>query len=302
MFSFNTAKLHKQRLQSLNSHSYEISEDYDLDFNKIIGSEKNLDAKLIDAGFIDVSEQLSVKYRRNILLLGGAVLFGILAFFLYRTMFAVFIGVIAGLYSSALIWVTWVKVKTKDVVRSCYFDLPLILEELILLIESGLGLFPAMERVCSIDFEDGLKDLGLCRKVFKKAYSLASHGMPISQAFSVVSRSVNCVPLKQVLIHLDVSASVGGELLVSLRALSEQVHREWKMQVETRVKKLENFVVFPVFMAVMGLLLLTAAVPLVPVFEFMTSLKKGSAAGGAINQPASVDSVGNSSLNQVGGL
>ena len=70
------------------------------------------------------------------------------------------------------------------------------------------------------------------------------------------------------------------------------------MQVETRVRKLENIVVFPVFMAVMGLLLLTSAVPLVPVFEFMSSLNKTNSGGASTNSnvaglsPVSLDKLG----------
>lgn len=63
------------------------------------------------------------------------------------------------------------------------------------------------------------------------------------------------------------------------------------MQVETRVKRLENLVVFPVFLAVMGLLLLTSAVPLVPVIDFMTSMKNG-ANGNVADQPVQLKSGG----------
>lgn len=265
------------RLDSMQStYLYELNEE--IDVSDFLTKNKALDARLSQAGYIDLDEQLRVKKVR----LGVGILVLLTSVFLSLSYFGKPIPVVVtgvlSLYCFFVAWVIWLKLKTSDVVRSAYFDLPLILEELILLVESGLGLFPALERVCAFDKSDFIGgDPGVCRKVFKKAYSLAVCGMPVGQAFETVSRATDCVPLKQVLIHLDVSSGVGGELLTSLRALSEQVHKEWKLSVETRVKRLENLVVFPVFMAVMGLLLLTAAVPIVPVLDFMGSLNQGNA-------------------------
>jgi type II secretory pathway component PulF len=111
--------------------------------------------------------------------------------------------------------------------------------------------------------------------------------MPIGQALSIVSDSVPQRTLRHVLLHLDISGTEGGELVPALRNLSEYVHNEWKLSVETRVKRLENLVVFPVFASVMGLLVLTSAVPLVPILEFMDTL--------SAKQPQAV-----SALNPVG--
>jgi Flp pilus assembly protein TadB len=288
----------KRKLEVLGEYYREVGDDGDIDFSSIIGADKNLNSRLVDAGYIDSDEQSQVNKTRNILILLFTALSGALAFLVFKSIIALVVGFVIGLYIASIGWLLWLKAKARDVLRSAYFDLPLILEELILLIESGLGLFPAMEKVCQLDRNENVNKVGLCRKVFRKSFQLAVHGMPISQAFSVVSKSINCIPLKQVLIHLDVSASIGGELLTSLRALSDQVHKEWKMQVETRVRKLENIVVFPVFMAVMGLLLLTSAVPLVPVFEFMSSLNKTNSGGAATNSnvaglsPVSIDKLG----------
>ncbi len=244
----------------------------------LLESRFKLDPKLLECGYLEYYEQKKIFKIRLVLILLGLIVGSSLAHLCFNRAVFLLLGGGLGIYFALLCWFIWLASKTKNVLRAAYFDLPLILEELILLVESGLGLFPALEKVCvyqDSDFEYG--DPGVCRKSFKRAYTLAVHGMPVSHAFAMVSKGTSCLPLKQVLIHLDVSASIGGELLTSLRSLSDQVHKEWKMQVETRVKRLENIVVFPVFLSVMGLLLLTSAVPLVPVFEFMSGLKKGTA-------------------------
>ena len=65
-------------------------------------------------------------------------------------------------------------------------------------------------------------------------------------------------------------------MIPALRGLSEHAHTEWRLSVEHRVRRLENWVVFPVFGAVLGLLLLLSAVPLVPLLSLNQSLQTKS--------------------------
>ena len=113
-------------------------------------------------------------------------------------------------------------------------------------------------------------------KIMNMVYELSSSGMPFGQALELVADKVESKPLRHVLMHLDVSSSEGGALIPSLRSLADYASKEWKLSVETRVKRLENSVVFPVFMAVIGLMLLVAAVPVVPVMDFFGNMDKES--------------------------
>jgi Flp pilus assembly protein TadB len=176
-----------------------------------------------------------------------------------------------GAYLAGCVFFLWLSYRKKDSIRSIYYELPLVLEELVLLVESGLSLFPALEEVCYPDSSQKSRST-LVRKTLRTAYQLAVHGLPVSQAFEQVARVCPFPPLRHVLLHLDISSNVGGELLHSLQTLSNQVHQEWKIAVEGRIKRLENLVVFPVFVSVMGLMILTAAVPLVPVLDYMSSI------------------------------
>ena len=103
-------------------------------------------------------------------------------------------------------------------------------------------------------------------------YRIDGGGIPFTQALGMVASSIEIRAVRNVLLHLDVSSAEGGRLVPALRSLSDRAHQEWKLGVETRVRRLENLVVFPVFISVMGLMLLTAAVPIVPLVEFAKSL------------------------------
>ncbi|HMO18330.1 MAG TPA: type II secretion system F family protein [Oligoflexia bacterium] len=264
--------------------SFDVESRSSSDLEKILrefSSGEKLDDKLSLAGYLTLSEQSKVKRMRLILVAVFSVMFGAAGFSIWNIP-GMLGGVVFGLYVSLVIYSIVMSLKRASAIRKVYYELPLLLEELVLLVESGLALFPALEQICRPEVKLSKSvlspgrevDSSVARRLLRTAYRLAAHGMPISEAFEQVSRISPFPVLRQVLLHLDISSSVGGELLHSLRTLSEQVHREWKLAVETRVKRLENFVVFPVFVSVLGLMILASAVPLVPILEFMSSMSK----------------------------
>jgi len=181
-----------------------------------------------------------------------------------------FIGLFVGLYVSALAWLFFIRNRKANYEREIVFQVPLVLESLILLVEAGLGILPAIERVVAVDKKK--KRSNPVVRILALVYQLSAKGMPLSQALETVAEVSNIKVLRHVLLHLDISGTEGGELVPALRSLSHHAHTEWKLSVQQRVKKLENYVVFPVFVAVIGLMLLTAAVPLVSVLEMQDSL------------------------------
>lgn len=266
-----------QRLNNLKDKSLESKDsNIDSDFDKLydqIG--KDLDIDLIKAGYISFKDQ--DKFRKfkkyalvitvlfvflYLLLAGKSIVYTVVASFCY-------------IYLYLLSYALLVRYLKNNAERQVYFDTPLFLEELVLLIESGLALFPALQEICISRFGKKHKT-NIVRKYILSVYNLASGGIPVSEAFQIVANNCPFPPIKNVLLHLDVSSSVGGELVSALQSLATQVHSEWKLEVENRVKRLENMVVFPVFAAVLGMMLVTAAVPLVPILDFMDSLKSKS--------------------------
>ena len=167
-----------------------------------------------------------------------------------------------------ILWILFLKRRTSRWAQEALFQLPLILEELILLVESGLGIIPALDKV-TLAHQD---DHNLVISILRQVNELTASGTRFGTALEEASLAIQLKPLQHTLLHLDISNSEGGRLIPSLRSLSRHAYAEWKISVETRVRRLENLVVFPVFTSVIGLLLLTAAVPLVSVLDFSRSL------------------------------
>lgn len=180
-------------------------------------------------------------------------------------------GAIGGAYLGITLCFLLLKKLQKRAEQAALYEMPFFLESVSLLVESGLGVLPAIEKVLARS-ETVDKPVSYA---FDLAHRLSSRGLTLRRAFELVAEASPYRIVRHVLLHLDISSSEGGELLPALRALSDFAQAEWKLAVEQRVRRLENLVIFPVFVEVMGLVLLCAAVPLVPLLELSENLSNG---------------------------
>jgi len=265
---YELVKLEESEIDTLDESSFGGWSSSEL-LTKVLGD------RLGKAGFIGADERKRIKQKIIfcvLVLVFSGFIFGL------RTslVWGFFMGFVS-LYFAFMCALFYLRYCAKEFEREVLFQLPLTLETLILLVEAGLGILPALEQIVRTELArvDGeLSRLGPVAKVLRIIYGLTSHGMPFAQALELVADAVDIRALRHVLLHLDVSSTEGGALSPALRSLSEFTHTEWKLGVEGRVKRLETAVVFPVFLSVMGLMLLTASVPLVPVLDFLSSMDK----------------------------
>lgn len=173
-----------------------------------------------------------------------------------------------GFYLGVVFWLILIRYLTVKAERKSVLELPVLLESLILLVESGLGLLPALHQLVTTEQDNSSS----VRYFFKLVHELSARGMPFGTALESVADRCPYTTLRHVFLHLDIGGNEGGALGPALRSLSQYAHTEWRLSVETRVRRLENLVVFPVFGAVIGLILLSAAVPLVPLMELKDRL------------------------------
>lgn len=185
------------------------------------------------------------------------------------------VGIYLGVAVCAIVLRSW----QRDYERQILYFTPLALESLILLVQSGVGILPALHHVVSAREQTSYVDP--VTRALRLVYDLCDHGTPLSEALATVAERSPSSVLRHVLLHLDIAGNEGGELIPSLQALSGYAHTQWKLSVEARVRRLENLVVFPVFLAVIGLLLLVASVPLVPILDLKHTLPANSTFAGS---------------------
>lgn len=248
-------------------------------FNKLIAQEDSL----IDDAAIERAYNASVRLEYLSGRLGAAGLYSkeerMRFFFIlavgsitFITLFSLILGTLGlfiGIYISVLFVYGYLTYLTRDHEREILYRLPLALESFILLVESGLGILPAMEKLISSEQRNPVL------RVMSLVYHLSAHGLPFNRSSTLVANVIQHRPIRHVLLHLDISGSEGGEVIPSLKSLADHAHREWKQSVSFRIKRLEQNVVFPVFASVMGLLALAVSVPLASVIDFRDSLMEG---------------------------
>ncbi len=223
-----------------------------------------LNDKLGKAGFFTDEERHDAKLIRLGILCISTIIGASLGMTLHPGLGAM-VGALVGLYMGVVAWVVYLQRKIKEQERQVLFFTPLCLETLILLVESGLGILPALGNLVEKKEQGSFSNPP--KRILKVVYDLSSNGISFGRALEMVSERVDYRVLKHVLLHLDISGNEGGELVPALRSLSDHALSQWKMTTETRVRLLENYSIFPVFGAIMGLLLLTAAVPTVTAFN-----------------------------------
>ncbi len=221
-------------------------------------------------GFTTAGVQRSAKRIRLLLIFGSASTGAFLGLCSGKP-FLTIIGAALFGYIGLMAWLAFLRLKERRFNQNLLFYAPLVLESIILLVESGLGVLPAIEQLLRQARPNPVIDY------LRIAYNYTEAGVPFADSLELVADSADQRIIRHVFLHLDISGNEGGELIPSLRSLSGYAQTEWKLAVEERVKRLENLVVFPVFVSVIGLMLLTAAVPLVPVLELRDQLRDSRA-------------------------
>ena len=234
------------------------------------------------AGYITLAERRWARFCCAFMVIGTAAAAGLLQ--RQSSSLTIMFAALGGAYAGICIWLLYLRYRTMEIERQLLFELPLLLEAVVLLVEAGLGVLPALQRI--VEGPGARESLSPLKRVFRIIYRMAASGIPFHQALHLVADAIEAKPLRHALIHLDISNSEGGELIPSLRSLSDHSQTEWRLSVEARVRRLENLVVFPVFSSVVGLLLLTASVPLVPVLRFFDSAGRSAVIGAP---PAGLD-------------
>jgi Flp pilus assembly protein TadB len=232
---------------------------------------ESMNDRLGRAGYLSAADRKRAKVLAAAAVGGSGVCAALSGLWISGASAALIAG-FCGIYLGLTAFLYYLRFRERDVERELLFQMPLFLESVILLVEAGLGILPAIERV--VKAKETANQANAISQLFALVHRLSSHGMPLSQALELVADGTPHRIVRHILLHIDISGSEGGELIPSLRSLSDHAHSEWRLSVEHRVKRLENAVVFPVFASVIGLMFLTAAVPLVPLLSLKDSLEQ----------------------------
>lgn len=99
---------------------------------------------------------------------------------------------------------------------------------------------PALERI--INDRASKEKASVLTRILSTTVKLSTAGVPFPIALETVAVVVPYRAVRHILLHLDMSATDGAEMIPALRSLSYYAFSEWRLSVEHRVRRLENSV------------------------------------------------------------
>jgi len=149
------------------------------------------------------------------------------------------------------------------------FYLPLVMERIVMAVEAGLDVLPALHTVYSLELENK-SELDPVTLLLKDACDLAENGATLEQALKDVAGRVDSIGVKHAFIHLALAHRDGGELVQPLRELSDSTQLYYQETMEEMIAKLPVKATLPLVITFGGLIMCFLASPIVQIL-MMTS-------------------------------
>ncbi|MBX7136491.1 MAG: type II secretion system F family protein [Oligoflexia bacterium] len=161
--------------------------------------------------------------------------------------------------------------------RTLAFFLPVIMERLVMAVQSGHDVFSALKSVVELsDLNKAAVDP--VTKLLQIVIMLTEGGQRLEQALEHVSMAVQSAPVKHAFIHLAMAHSEGGELVLPLSELSDATQLFYQETIEEEIAKLPAKATIPLLLTFAGLIIFFLTAPLIQVLGVLS----GSALSGQL--------------------
>ena len=161
--------------------------------------------------------------------------------------------------------------------NSLEFYLPLVMERLVMAVQSGLDIIAALGAIINLERdEDGkpVKDPDPVTRLFMVVHRLTERGLTFEQALEEVAQSVESSAVKHCFIHLAVAHSEGGELVMPLKELSDSTQLYYQETVEEQIAKLPVKATLPLLCTFAGLILCFITTPIIQLMSLAGNAAK----------------------------
>lgn len=152
-------------------------------------------------------------------------------------------------------------------VEGIEYHLPLIMEQLVMAVQSGYDVFSALKVVLETEMDVKESERSPMYALLLKTRSLIESGITVEDSLKEVSYGVPSPALRHAFLHLAIAHREGGELVRPLRELSDATQLYYQETIEERIAKLPVKATIPLVITFAGLLLMFLTSPLIKVME-----------------------------------
>ena len=161
-------------------------------------------------------------------------------------------------------------------IKSIEYFLPLIMERLVMAVEAGLDVIPALKTVVEIEKQQTAFLMARGHRQTPDEVTIAMNlvlsrtekGQKFEDALKEVAATYNCPTLYHAFLHLGVAQREGGELISPLKELSDATQLQYQDSVEEEIAKLPVKATAPLVLTFAGLILFFLSSPLVQIISF----------------------------------
>ena len=154
------------------------------------------------------------------------------------------------------------------------FYLPVVMERIVMAVQSGMDILPAVKVACELEIEESQrsgKSLDPVTEILMEAYRKTENGLTVERAFKDVMEEQSSIGLRHAMIHLSQAHKEGGAILGPLRELANSTQKMYEELVEEDIAKLPVKATLPLVISFGGLLICLMTAPIIQVLEFISS-------------------------------
>lgn len=181
--------------------------------------------------------------------------------------------VIAG---SILGWQRWKdrgRPSSGAVLRQISYELPLIMERIVMAVQAGHDILPALKLVVRAG-EKGVSGSDRESQVlrsFREVVETAEAGMTLQSSLRMASQKTESTSLRHALLHIAVAHEQGGGLLFALSELADATQSYYQESVEEQIATLPVKATLPLVVVFGGLLVILLTSPIIQTLETTVS-------------------------------
>ena len=231
--------------------------------------------ELVDAGLFGLEDRRAFLFQQKSIPLVGAICVVFFCFFvtsvtpiklLLATIFGLALGYIASRVRLSL--------RKKKFKRDVEFFLPVVMERIVMAVQSGLDVFPALLAVLEIEKEEiggqSRVKLNPVSQLLERVCLICEAGVGFEKSLRGVAARINVSSLRHAFIHLGVAQREGGELVMPLKELSDATQLGYQELIEEEVAKMPVKATMPLLCTFAGLILCFLTAPLIQVINLVS--------------------------------
>lgn len=244
--------------------SNQSSNSLKIDFNDELGK----------AGIFEPEERRRFIVMQNLLpIMGGIIMMIPSILGIVKTNSVTFTLVSMGLGLGLIVKRTLLGTLRKKYLRGITFFLPVVMERIVMAVQAGLDIVPAIKTATEFGGEG--KNTDPVTRLLRLVVKLTESGLSFENSLKEIAATSESSALRHAFLHLAVAQKEGGVLIMPLRELSDSTQLYYQESIEEEIAEMPVKATMPLICTFAGLLLCFLVPPFIQVISILSENMPG---------------------------